>query len=778
MSEGVVVQDASGHIEFANDSAERILGLTVDRMLNRTSVDPRWRAVHPDGSPFPGELHPSMVTLRTGQALTAVIMGIHKPDGTLNWISVNSRPIPRDGKPEAVVATFVEITEPPAADRLLRQSEERLRSVALSAQFGTYDADLESGLVYWSPEARSILDWGGEDAPIRYFDVPGRIHTGDVARVNQLFEEALDPAGDGSFADEHRLVLRDGRIRWVQNRGQVHFAGAGGSRHAVRFTGTLFDTTERQSIEEAASRQYDADADCRPDIIWTIDPSGRFTSVSPSAEAATGYSVADLAGLHYLETISPTQRAPLRSLLERQLARASRKDFRRGTLIRFETEILCKDGTIYPVEIQATLAWSADGQLAGMTGITRDITDRKQAESVRATLWRQLAQARKMESIGRLAGGVAHDFNNLLTVINGYAALALREAGQSNPLRSRLEEIQRAGERAAGLTRQLLAFSRKQVMQPCVQDLDQAIAAMMPMLSGILGDEIRVDLVRGPEPAAVNVDPNQLRQVILNLAVNAREAMPGGGCFTIATRLVDRTGVPGEPYSGIDSGRFAVMRISDTGTGMDRATLELIFEPFFTTKDASHGAGLGLPTVHGIVTQSGGYIEVESEAGCGTAFDIYFPAVMPARAEDGEATAASGGVWGPSILVVDDQADVREYVSIALETYGYPVLKAAGGAEAISLFRRHADTVGLVLTDIVMPGMSGRELVMRLEQMRPGIRALFMSGHTDWDPGIQGGFQRDPSFLQKPFGPDLLARKVREAMSTVPARQPVELPVT
>jgi len=388
----------------------------------------------------------------------------------------------------------------------------------------------------------------------------------------------------------------------------------------------------------------------------------------------------------------------------------------------------------------------------------------ERAEKNREAVQAQLAQSQKMESVGRLAGGVAHDFNNLLTVINGYSKLAMNALRSGDPLRDYLGEIHKAGERAAGLTQQLLAFSRKQVLQPRTLDLNSVVESMRSMLQRLMGEDVELRFALSGEAPVVHADPHQLEQVVMNLAVNARDAMPSGGRLLIETGLVDRD--DGQVRSNPDAraGRYARLAVSDTGEGMDEVTRLRIFEPFFTTKASGRGTGLGLSMVQGIVAQSGGYISVYSEPGHGTTFRIYLPAqsaVATAVEEPASVVALRGN---ETILVVEDQAEVRSYAVVVLEGYGYRVMQAANAGEALVLCERAGEPIHLVLADVVMPHMNGRELVNRLTIMRPGIKALFMSGYTDNVIVNHGVLDESAPFIEKPFSPEALARKVRAVL--------------
>jgi nitrogen-specific signal transduction histidine kinase/CheY-like chemotaxis protein len=401
-------------------------------------------------------------------------------------------------------------------------------------------------------------------------------------------------------------------------------------------------------------------------------------------------------------------------------------------------------------------------------GLVEDLTERRQAEEALRAAEGRLLQAAKLEAVGRLAGGVAHDFNNLLGVIMGYADLMARRLPPEDPLRRNVQEIQKAAERASNLTKQLLAFSRRQVLQPRVLDLHQTLREVESMLQRLIGEDVALVTVLREDVGRVKADPGQIQQVLMNLAVNARDAMPEGGTLTVETTNVDLSEDYARRHLGVVPGPYVQLAVSDTGVGMTPEVQAHIFEPFFTTKTPEKGTGLGLATVYGIIKQSGGNIWVYSEPGRGTTFKVYLPRV--------DETAPANVLVDPppdprrgqeTVLLVEDDDKVREVVSLALRDAGYTVLEAHGGVAALALAGRR-EPIHLVITDLVMPGMSGRELVEQWRERHPETRALFMSGYTDATAPRQGGLGSDAAFIQKPFAPNALARKVREVLDERP----------
>ncbi len=431
---------------------------------------------------------------------------------------------------------------------------------------------------------------------------------------------------------------------------------------------------------------------------------------------------------------------------------------REGSLVNFERQGRRKDGSlIWIVENVSLLASDPDGEEI-LLGTVFDMTERRRLEE-------QLLQSQKMEAIGRLAGGIAHDFNNLLTAVAGYSELLLRELPEGDPRRESAEEIRQAGSRAAGLTQQLLAFSRRQVLEPRVLDLNAVISGMERMLRRVIGEDVELMTALDPELWRAKADPGQIEQAILNLVVNARDAMPRGGRLTLETANVELDDKFAGHYTSIQPGPHVMLAVSDTGVGMDEELQSRLFEPFFTTKEQGKGTGLGLSTTYGIVKQSGGSIWVYSEPGHGTTFKIYLPRCEEPLEERAAAAPVREAAPGTeTILLVEDEPEVRRLVEKLLRLKGYRVLSAGGPSDALAISKRHEAPIELMLTDVIMPEMNGRELARVLGASRPRMRVLYMSGYTDAAMSQQGILPPGTAFLSKPFTPEALARKVREVL--------------
>ena len=492
------------------------------------------------------------------------------------------------------------------------------------------------------------------------------------------------------------------------------------------------------------------------DIMLLMNESGRVVEANDRALASYGYPRDELIGM------------PLRELRDPETLEAFDKQWQaldKEESLVFETRHRRKDGSTFPVEVSAR-RMAVEGMVFRQS-IIRDITERKHSDQERAKLQQQLQQAQKMESIGRLAGGVAHDFNNLLTVINGYADLLMSQVAQADPLRASIVEIGKAGERAASLTRQLLAFSRQQIIEPKVIDLNEVIRDTSKLLGRLVGEDIEVVTILAPSLGRVLADRGQIHQVLMNLAVNARDAMRDGGKLLIGTEHVEFDDEYVAAHAGTKAGPYVLLTVTDTGIGMDAETQQHAFEPFFTTKPQGEGTGLGLSTVYGIVKQSQGWIGVYSEPGKGTTFKIYLPRVSDVMEVRPATPVGMEALQGTeTILVVEDQPEVRKLAVQVLSRHGYRMLEAANGKEALLLCGpAFPDPIHLMITDVVMPGMTGRVLATQVAPLRPAMRVLYMSGYTAQVLDHQGVLDPDVAYIAKPFTPTALLIKVRELLN-------------
>jgi two-component system cell cycle sensor histidine kinase/response regulator CckA len=521
-------------------------------------------------------------------------------------------------------------------------------------------------------------------------------------------------------------------------------------RECVLFA--AFDITDRKLAERQLRKSAEEirklynDAPCG---YHSLDASGLFLQMNDTELNWLGYAREEVVQrMNIADLLTPESRETFHSSFTRL------KEFRR--LQGLELEMVRKDGSVMPVLLNLT----APGRGSGDTAVNAnlfDITERKKLEQ-------QFREAQKMEAVGRLAGGVAHDFNNLLTVILGYDQLALSELAPSDPLCMPIDEIRKAAESAASLTRQLLAFSRKQILQPKVLDLNAIVENLQGMLLRLIGEDIQLQALLHPEPVRIKADPGQIEQVILNLVVNARDAMPAGGSLSIETANADLDEYAADGYLPIAAGEYVVLSVNDTGEGIDPEAKLHLFEPFFTTKPMGKGTGLGLSTVYGIVRQSGGSIQVYSEKGRGTTFKVYLPRVQeePELPKPGAMLEQTRGAG--TILLVEDEEMVRNLAARILRRAGYTVLDAAGGMEALVHCERHREVISLMITDVVMQDVRGPELAKTLGSLCPQMKVLYISGYLDDMIAPEGLLDQNTAFLQKPFTPATLLQKVSETL--------------
>lgn len=515
---------------------------------------------------------------------------------------------------------------------------------------------------------------------------------------------------------------------------------------------SIMDITDRKRAEEAlriSEEKYRTYVENAPEGIFITDVEGRYIDVNPAACRMTGYSRAELLGMSIKQLAPPNSTPETFSYFN---------NLKASGWTSAEIVMQRKDGVLIVTSLVAA-AISPERFI----GFCSDITDRKKAEEEKVKLEEQLRQAQKMEAIGRLASGVAHDFNNILTGINGYADMAIQGLPTDDPLWSDIAEIRKAGEKAAGLINQLLAFSRKQVIKPQAVDPNQQLEDSQRMLRRIIGEDVELIFRPAPSLGRIMIDPTQLDQILVNLVVNSRDAMPGGGRLEIATSKVflseaeAETGAPGE---------YIAIAVSDNGCGMNEETQQRIFEPFFSTKKAGQGTGLGLSTVYGIVRQNGGVIRVTSAPGAGTTFRLFFPWVNRAAEETTMEFEKKEMCGQETVLLVEDEEMVRRLATRILEKQGYIVIEADSGEKALREGEKHCGEIQLLLTDIVMPDINGLELLNKLRQFNPRLKALLMSGYTEEIIAQHGTLEEETEFIHKPFSVVALVSKVRQVLDT------------
>ncbi len=733
---GIVQATLDGEILNCNESFARIFGYSSSQEALGHSLEESWFD--------PAEREAFIARLQREGALQDVELRVRRRDGRRFWILENLSLVkPTNGGMAIIEATVFDITERKRAEESLRESEARFRRLVESNMMGITIGD-DCGLIVYANDAYlGMVGYTREDLAtgrLRWdvFTPPDQQH------IIETIRRQLNTAGVTEPLETVNLH-KDGR-RVPVLIGLARLEGV--ESQAICFA---IDLTERKRAEAENARLMTA-IEQSPNAVTITDVEGAIQYVNPAFSRITGYSREEVLGKNP-RILKSGQHD--RAFYERMWQAILGGETWHGELVNRR-----KDGKLYNEETYIAPVRNSSGEITHFIAIKQDITARKELEE-------QLRQAQKMEAVGQLAGGVAHDFNNLLTIINGYSQLLLENLGETNALRAQVAEIQKAGERAAGLTQQLLAFSRRQVLNLQVLDLNQVIRDTHKMLHRMIGEDIECHMVLHPELWNIRADPGQIAQIIMNLGVNARDAMPQGGVFTIETSNAELTEAYAATHAEVTPGRYAVLAVSDTGIGMDRETQARIFEPFFTTKEPGKGTGLGLATVYGIVKQSGGHIWVYSEPGKGTTFKVYLP--------HAEGDGGRGAIPGErrenyrgteTILLVEDEASVRRLVAEVLRSQGYDVLVASNPEEATQISGGYAKAIHLLLTDLVMPRWNGRQLAENLVLSRPEMKVLFMSGYTDDTVVRQGAIQEGTPFLQKPFTPESLVRRVRGVLDS------------
>ncbi len=667
-----------------------------------------------------------------------------RPDGAVRVIEGDGEvQFSEEHRPIRMVGTARDVTERKQSELAQRRLLDLLDQTGRVARVGGWELDVETQVLHWTPEVYRIHEVDPASPPT--VDRALEFYAPEARPVIAAAVQAAIDEGK-AWDLELPLVTARGRRIWVRAQGTAEQRGG----KTVRVYGAFQDITARRRADDTR-RLQSAALNAAADAIVVTDCAGTIVWVNPAFRQLTGYALDEAVGRNPRDLIKSGKQTPafFQEFWETILA---------GRTWRGQVINRRKDGSLYTEEQVVTPIRDGSGAITHFVAIKEDISDRLRLEA-------QFRQAQKMESVGQLTSGIAHDFNNLLTVINGMSELVLEQIGEDHPVHADVREIQTAGERAAGLTRQLLAFSRQQVMAPRVMDLKTVVEGMTGLLRRLLGED--VDLVLRSEPGLgrVKSDPGQIEQAIANLAVNARDAMPRGGQLTIETRNVTLGEADARQFlEPVPPGSYVLLAVTDVGVGMDDATRARIFEPFFTTKAPGRGTGLGLSTVFGIVKQSLGAISVQSEVGKGTRFNIYFPRVTEPLITGGSSPASAPGRGTETILVVEDNDGLRRLAARILTSAGYTVLEAANGEEALRLVEQGADPVHLLLSDVVMPGMDGRHLAEQLARVRRGIKVLYMSGHTS-DTVLRHGIAEGQfAFLQKPLSAAALLRKVRDVL--------------
>ena len=652
-----------------------------------------------------------------------------------------------------VRARLLERQERRRSDELLRQSEERLALAVAASGQGLWDWDVARDDAYLSPEYWRMIGYNEGEVRVDIAFLQSLVHPDDAEHVATTMEEHFQGKSDQSVI-EYRILTRSGDYIWVHGNGRVTARDASGA--PLRMVGVVMDISERKRAEQAlreSEARYRALFDNAPIGLGVADLEGNILAFNHAMFTPGGYTPEDAAQIRNVADLyaDPNDRA-----------RVHERFVERGKVDREEVDFKRQDGSRFANLL--TLRPIVLGGEPSVLAMMEDISERMSLEA-------QLHMAQKMEAVGRLAGGVAHDFNNLLTSIIAYAGFVRDELPQGDPRRDDIAEVLRAADSAASLTQHLLVFSRRTTVEAIVVDLNAVVLDLDKMLRRLIGEDLEVIVLPGDDVLTVRVDPRQFEQVVVNLAVNARDAMPTGGTLTIALRSIVRTeGDPATPPC-LPPGTYVRLRVKDTGCGMDQETQERIFEPFFTTKEEGKGTGLGLATCYGIVKKCDGHIVVGSRPGQGTTFDVYLPQSedAPTRPQRTRSVSQTRLEGSETVLVVEDQRAVRQLAVRALRGWGYRVLEADNGEAALAVVREHGDSIDLLLSDVVMPKMSGTELAARFCEVCPGATVLLMSGYTDEEANRHGVLESGHLLLRKPFMPNTLVLRVREILDGAPA---------
>jgi PAS domain S-box-containing protein len=635
------------------------------------------------------------------------------------------------GAVEGAIGIALDITERTAAEEAVRRLTDRLLLAACSSGIGIWELNLASRDLFWDDRMREIYGWPAA-AAVTVDAWLALVHPEDRDRLRREGEAALRTQTQVGF--EHRIIRTDGSVRWIRAHGTVEKDAAGVPRRAV---GTNLDITDIRRIERDQAKLATA-VEQSAEVTVITDPDGRIEYVNPAFERTTGYRREEVLGR--MPSILKSGRQ------DRALYEELWTTIRSGRTWTGHFVNRRKDGTLYEEDATISPVVDGTGRIVNFVAEKRDVTQERLLEA-------QLRQSQKMESVGRLAGGVAHDFNNNLQTILGFCELLLLQRAPGDPEREDILQIQRAADNARKLTAQLLAFSRRQLIQPAVLDLNVLIGEQQLLFVRTLGEDIRLDLRLAPGAARVKADPGQIQQVLLNLVVNARDAMPSGGRLLIATAHREFSAADEQPGSDVRHGRFVCLSVCDSGSGMSPETVAHLFEPFFTTKEAGKGTGLGLAVIHGIVKQHEGWIHVYTEPGQGTEFKVFLPAADQPAEPPAQPAPAAGSMprgRGERLLLVEDEPGPRLMAARVLREHGYQVVEAGDAADARRIFGEEP-AFALVISDVVLPDGNGVELTMGFREARPALPVVLMSGYADdrarW-PDIR---DRGMPFLQKPF---------------------------
>ncbi len=749
MQEGIVLQHSDGSIHACNASAERILGLSIEQMMGRTSQDPRWRAIHEDGSSFPGETHPAMVSLRTGKPCSNVIMGVYKPDNVLTWISINSQPLCSSGEtiPYAVVASFSDITQRKQAEENLRSRETLLRSMANASPLAFYVVDNRTDeILYFNHRFCEI--WG-----IQHLEE--RMQRGEL-RNNALIWDCLAVVADIPAvaesckplqSEDNRVVVED-EILFKDGRTIRRFSRQIRDEQD-RYFGRLYlfeDISDRKHAEKKICEQA-ALLNVATDAILVRDLEDKILFWNKSAERIYGWKAEEVLGKNANQFLYHDLH---------QIAEVMRLVVEQGEW-QGELHKITKSGQEIIVQSRWTLVRDRDHNSKSILSVDTDITEKKQLES-------QFLRAQRMESIGTLAGGIAHDLNNVLAPILMSAQLLQLKIADEQSQRL-LKTMETNAKRGGALVKQVLSFARGIEGKRTIIQVRHLIFEIKQIALQTFPKSIEFYTALAPELWSVSANATQVHQVLMNLCVNARDAMPGGGTLSVSAENVFIDQNYARMNLNASVGAYILITVTDTGTGISPEILDKIFEPFFTTKEQGTGTGLGLSTTSGIIKSHGGFVNVYSELGKGTQFKVYLPAAAGTTTQAAESMELPIGN-GELILIVDDEAAICEVTKTSLETYDYKVLTASDGIEAIALYAQHQDEISVVLMDMMMPSMDGLTTIPTLQKIKPQVKIIAVSGLASREQVSAAMGAGVKAFLSKPFTAQELLKTINSVLNT------------
>ena len=743
----VLTLDSEARITTFNRFAEKLTGYSKSEVIGMN-----WFDLFVPGREkeiIPGVFEKALKNMPEASQYENPIVTKNSEERQLQW----NNNVLRDSENQitGVLSIGMDITRQKVAEESLRRSEEKFRVLTENTKDIVISYDTSGIITYANPQ---VKQYGYRQEEVISRNIMEFIHSDDRDRVYSDLKNALSREKD--YSTQFRFLEKDSDIFWVENSASIQYDDDG---IIIGMIDILRDITDRKHAETAireSEERYRILAETAHDIILLHDIDGVITYVNNAGLDYTGYSVQELIGRNIIDLIPERYRVSVRERLAARL---------RGVtdVFLYELEYIKANGELMPLEVNSSPV-VVEGSIGSILVMARNISERKAAEEERKKLEAQLQQSQKMEAIGQLAGGVAHDFNNLLMVIAGNSELAMMRLEPDDPLYGDIEEIKITSDQAAQITRQLLAFSRKDIISPEVLNINDVIADQKTLLNRLIYEDVSIHTNLAEDLWNINVDPTHIHQILMNFTVNACDAIDGSGSITIETRNV----VLDQEYSDnniyVIPGEYVLLTFSDSGRGMNPDIRDKVFEPFFTTKDKAKGTGLGLSTVYGIVKQNNGFINVYSEPGLGATFNVYFPRCFNSQLDESSSKPELRKTVTETVMIVEDESNILFLVKKVLIECGYTIIACKTGAEAIEQARKYEGDIHLLLTDVIMPEMNGRELQISIKELKPEIKTVFMSGYSADVIENRGLLDHDVNFIQKPFQLSSLISKIREVL--------------